>query len=342
MSRNPTANPTACLAPLTPHKTFFELMRRFDALHHRQQVPGLRQRRRRPVWLRMEQSAAMHFASTEVAAVQVVSPAFGASDVWPEVRVELRHFGLFAPYGALPLHITEHAMREKGFERNGAFEQFVNVVSSDMAWLHYTAWAAMHPALGYERDRNAFIDRIGGMAWVDAPGVHGASTARGSAGNPHAQACRRSWPGLYIAPHRPMANLQRLLRAYFKTPVQLLPRGGRWLAVPATGREGQRLGRWRLGSRVWDAQNTLDIEIGPIDAGAFHLWQRRAPATRALVAVVADYAGGSVQAAVHVQVRTRPELAARVGRTRVGVDAWANPGHVLRRLTVHEASQDAP
>ena len=328
-------SPLDALVPLTPHKTFFELMRRIDALQHQQQ-PGRVHWRRRPAWLRMEQVAAMHFASTEVADVQLRAPAFGERDAWPEVRVVQRHFGLFAPYGPLPLHFTEHALREKGFERNAAFEQFVNVASADMAWLHYCAWAAMHPALGYDRDRNAFAERVSAMAWADTP----SPTQRPRTANAHAQACRRSWPGLYIAPQRPLAGLRRLLQAYFETPVRLLPRAGRWLSVPAGGRQGQRLGRWRLGSRVWDAQNTLDIEIGPIDAAQFHLWQRRAHATRALVAVVTDYTGGDVQPAVHVAVRTQPEQAARVGRVRIGVDAWAKPGRALRRLTVHEPFQD--
>jgi type VI secretion system protein ImpH len=327
----------AALLSLTPTKRFFELMRRIDALQAQRPAGPRAAAGRRPGWLRMEQSAAMHFASAEVTHVTVLPQPFGAADAWPDLRVVQRHFGLFAPYGPLPLHFTEHAMLEKRYERNPAFEQFLNLVSTDMAWLHYRAWSSMHPALGYERARHPFLARIGSLSRADAN-----SCADDQADAAHPARCRRSWPGLYVGPQRPLAGLQRLLRRYLQTPISTMPRGGRWLSVPTGIAQGKRLGRWRLGSRVWDAQNTLDIVVGPIDADQFHLWHRRAPAVRALVAVVTDYAAGAVQPAVHVLVRTRPEMAGRIGRMRVGVDTWAHPGHQLARLTVHESFETSP
>lgn len=328
-------NVATALRSLTPRKTFFELMRRIDASQRARSGAKSVWLPRRPAWLHVAQAASMNFASTEVSEVTVLPPAFGEPQAWPDIQVVQRHFGLFAPYGPMPLHFTEHAMLEKRFERNPAFEHFLNLLSSDMAWLHYRAWSAMHPVLGHERARHPFVERVRSLS----QGRAAASPLGPEKGDRDAFICRGSWPGLYAAAHRPLPALQRLLRTYFRVPIATLPRGGRWLNVPVGRRQARDLGRWRLGSRVWDAHSTLDIEVGPLDEGGFHQWRRRSPAVQALVGVVADYAGGLVHPSVHVTLRTRPEMAGRIGRMRVGVDAWATPGTGLRRFTVHESFQ---
>lgn len=332
---------------LTPQRTFFELMRRVETLQRNAKAALRAERRplRRPAWLRIEQPAAMHFASTEVSRVQIDMPPFASPaapddhDEPPHVTVTQRHFGLFAPYGPLPLHMTEHAMQEKRFERNAAFERFVNVVCGDLAWLHYVAWSAMHPVLGYERTRNPFVERVTSLAYARAAD-HDDTNNADNADDPHARACRAAFPGIYCAPRRSLADLQRMLRSYFGVALQVSPRHGRWIAVPPAARDARRLGAWRMGARIWDVQHSLEIVIGPIEADAFYHWQRRAAAVAAVYAVVADFVDGRLYPVIKVQVRTRPELAGRVGGMRVGVDAWSRPNHALRTLTVYESFRD--
>jgi type VI secretion system protein ImpH len=313
---------------LTLNRTFFELMRRVEALE-RERAGSAANARRCPVWLRIEQPAEMHFASAEVASVRVARSRFAEADEHPQVDVIQRNFGLFAPYGPLPLYVTEHAMQEKRFERNAAFERFVNVACGDLAWLHYVAWSAMHPVLGCERVRNPFVERVTSLARAKA--------RPGEAADQHAQACRRAFPGMYCAPRRSIADLQRILACYFKVPLRIMPRHGRWIAVPPARHRGRHIGTWRLGPRIWDVQHSMEIVIGPIDAGEFYRWQRRAAALMALCEVAADFVEGRVDPVIRIQVRTRPELAGKVGRMRIGVDAWSRPGHALRTLTVHES-----
>ena len=64
------------------------------------------------------------------------------------------------------------------------------------------------------------------------------------------------------------------------------------------------------------------------------------PMELAMFAVAADFADGRAAPVIKVQVRTRPELAGKVGRMRLGVDAWSRPGVSLRTLTVYESFQD--
>ncbi|WP_277601823.1 type VI secretion system baseplate subunit TssG [Burkholderia stagnalis] len=317
---------------LTPHRTFFELMRRVEVLERERGAP-VRRARRSPPWLRIEQSADMRFASSEVAIVQVEQKRFIDLDDHPLVNVVQRHFGLFAPYGPMPLHVTEHAMQEKRFERNAAFERFVNVACGDLAWLHYFAWSSMHPVLGYERARNPFAERVTALANANAPRV-------GAAGDRDVQACRRAFPGVYCAPRRSLADLRRVLARYFRMPLRIVPRHGRWITVPPAPRGGRKLGAWRLGARIWDVQHSMEIVIGPIEADEFHRWRRRAAAVMAVCAVATDFVDGRIDPVIKVQVRTRPELAGKVGRMRIGVDAWSRPNHALRTLTIYESFRD--
>ncbi|VWC32015.1 type VI secretion protein [Burkholderia lata] len=307
---------------LTPHRTFFELMRRVDMLVRDRGGP-VWQARRSPSWLRIEQSAEMQFASTEVSTVRVE-----AGDHL-QVGVVQRHFGLFAPYGPLPLHVTEHAMQEKHFERNAAFERFVNVACGDLAWLYYIAWSSMHPVLGYERARNPFVERVTALA-----------NASGHAGDRDVQACRRAFPGLYCSSRRSLVDLRRMMAHYFRVPLRIVPRYGRWIPVPPAPGGGRRLGAWRLGARIWDVQHSMEIVIGPIDADEFHRWQHRSAAAMAVCAVATDFVDGRIDLVIKVQVRTRPELAGKVGSMRVGVDAWCRPGQALRTLTIYESLRD--
>lgn len=320
------------IAGLSAHKPFLELMRRVESQGSESGRP-LR-RRRRPQWLRLEQAAAMHFASTEVARVTPLEAAPPEGRPEPMLQVVMRHFGLFAPYGPLPLHLTEHAMVERRFERNRGFEAFVNLISAEMAWLHYAASTAMHPVISSEQGRHTFQQRVTGFRAQPH-----ADDAQGTALDRHIRACRLSYPGVYLGQQRSATVLRRLLQAYFKVPIQLLPRAARWLQVPEAAQQSKEVGRWRLGSRVLDAQ-TIDIEVGPIGARDLEAWHRRAEATQALVALVQDYSRGRLAPAIHLSVKTHPDMATRVGQMRLGSHAWVHPGHAIRRVTVHDAPQE--
>jgi type VI secretion system protein ImpH len=315
--------------------SFFELMRRFERLHQ-ERAPSqgqAAQLRRQPRWLRLEQAAELDFAPAEVQSVELrLDPFDSAAE--PELLVRQRHFGLYAPYGPLPVFVTEHAMQERRFERNPAFERFVNLVSAQLAWNHYCAWSALHPVLGYERARNSFVQRLGQLSNV-LPG-----TAATPGGAEHALACRAAWPGFYLTRQRPLAPLRRMLEQYFQVPVQVLARAGRWMAVPNQGRDPRRLGQWRVGRRVLDAQLQAQIVVGPLECQAFGQWKRKSPCVAALMQIANDYTDGHLQPRVLVQIRTRADMAGRLGAMALGHDAWAHPGDSIQTLNVYDAFQE--
>ena len=320
-------------------KDFFELMRRVESLQRArqtQQASSGRQDhsvRRAPPWLTIEQSAELVFAPGEVASIALRTAPLDPQDV-QEVVVRQRHFGLFAPYGPLPLYVTEHAFLERMYERNTAFERFINMVSARLAWNHYCAWSALHPVLACERPRNAFAERLGHISSAPRDGQQ----AQGR--HDHAGACRAAFAGVYACRQRPLAPLRRMLARYFNVGVRVLPRTGRWMAVPNRGTDPRRLGQWRVGSRVQDAQLQTQIVVGPLDATAFQQWKRKSACVAAMAHIANDYADGAIQPLILVQIRTSAAMAARVGAMHLGHDAWAHPGEAIQTLTVYDAFQE--
>lgn len=304
---------------LRPGQTLFNLMRHVDAMV-REEL------RRRPDWLRIETPADMSFSGGDIVATDVDRDDDGAV---MGLTILQRNFTLFAPDGPLPLHVTEHALHEKLFERNRAFERFVSLLVADLSWLHYRAWADMHPVFGHERLRHPFAERMLGL--IESPHPQLADDPRGAV-----KEFRHSYPASFIRRARSLTGLQRMLSEHFETAVQVKPWQGRWWrqseATPT-----RAIGRWRMGRRVWEVQHLVAVEIGPIDADEFPTWRRGSVAVDDMVRIVADYAEGRVDAMVHVWIRTRPEMAARLGRHRLGTDFWTHPDHGCQRVTVFDA-----
>ena len=319
--------PSGMLESLRCDKTFFELMRRIEAMAENSRNRHAVQQRI-PTGVRLMQPAALHFSSSEISKVSFENTGDDSKRAL-EILIEHRNFGLFAPYGPLPIHITEHAWVERRFERNDAFEQFINLLSSNMAWLYYRAWSAMHPALCFDRTNPPFVSRLNGLVQIEP-----SFTAR----HHHSvSACRMASPGVYLNTQRPLAAMQRILATHFQVKTAIYPRRGRWCKTEHSAHVPVQVGRWRIGQRVWDVQQTINIDIGPIEAKDFHVWQRRSARIKALDAVVRDYTQARVDFAIHVLVKTSPDLAVKVGAAQLGVNTWLKSGHVLKRLTVHEA-----
>ncbi len=318
---------------LAPKTHYFELMRAIE----RDWVASLppsddgQALRDMPSHVRIEQPPLMGFAATEVESAVWETGAL--ADAPAVLRVRQRGFGLFAPYGPLPIHVTEHAFHERVLHKSAAFEAFVNGLVERLAWSYYCAWSSMHPVLGWERSRNAFRERLDSLSRSDRRSLH---PERGG----HADAalrCRQSYPGLYFGATRTLGALQSLLGRHFRHTVRVLPRARQWLPAPAKRQRGVRLGHWRLGARMLDAQQHVQIEIGPVSAAEYAHWRRNGPALQALLAIVVDYTDGRVSPLVDVLVRTSAQHAARTGAWQLGVGGWLSPNGRIDRQRVFES-----
>ncbi|MBS1157963.1 MAG: tssG [Proteobacteria bacterium] len=318
---------------ISNHKTFDELLRRLEqlvAVDGRGIRPGWDQN-----WLQIGQAAEMYFSGTDLQQVTFTPDTYVEDDPSEvssyKVNVRVRHFGLFAPFGPMPIHITEHAKHERTLERNAAFEAFLNLLSGHLAILNYRAFANTHPLLSmFAHPRlEGFSERLGRLAsgWM--------------AGNDkefsrHVSRCRKSAAWAYVRPERSLSVLESILSSYFSIQVKVSPRYGRWIEV-GYGNPGEKhLGQWRIGRRVFDTQSAILVEIGPLDAVDFPKFQRASERMKTMVRVIDDYTGGQASARIDVQVRTASSLRASLGKTRIGQDAWIKPSAGIKTVCAYD------
>lgn len=321
--------PAAPIPGLSARQDFFELLRRIERAQPAAPRLGVTHDHSRQR-LQITQQADMAFASREVVAVEQRPP---------QVRIAVRHFGLFAPYGPLPLHVTEHARSEVIARRNAAFQQFAGLLSQRFAILHYRAWAQLNAMAGHDHAEagNPFLLHLRQIA-----GVH--PHLRPSV---HVQRLRQAWPGAWLPGRRALSQLGRMLTAYFGVPIALTPRYARWIDDRGTG-DRQRLGRLgqtRIGSRFFDAQYGVQIRIGPLSAAQYAHWQRGSERVQALVSLCRDFMQHQLIPDVSLLIRTEPDMAARLGRYALSKDGWLKPDAglftqcVWQSPTYHEDDQ---
>lgn len=318
--------PTPAFPGLSNRLDFFELLRRLErdgGLHTRLGSPG----ERSEIDLRVIQPADLSFAPREVVSVKQTQPEEGR----PALVVTCRHFGMFAPYGPLPIYMTEHARQEMLSLRNRAFQEFIGLFSQRLAIWHYRAWAQMNVALGHDRPlSNAFLQRVSQMG-----GLHQAVAV-----NEHVQRLRRRFTGAYLPGRMGLSTLRRLLADYFRVPVTITPRFARWID-DGEGDARQKmgvLGRTRVGRRFFDIQHTARIRLGPLPAPHYQEYQPGGVRLGALLAVCRDYVGQQVVFDVELDILTQPDMSGRLGQVRLSKDGWLKVGPGYYRQNVFQQS----
>lgn len=312
--------------PLRQHAEFFELMRWLESGWPPSSTsPTGGTERRRPMHLlRLPQAARLDMAPAELAPNPTRSDAEGERPL----TVALRHFGLFAPYGPLPIFVTELA----GADRRAALERFLGLLSGNLAWYDYKAWSALHAVVSLDRssEGGTFVRQLRTLS--NAQASDGTTSARAA----HRQRCRTHHPGMYVGPRRTLQGLQDLLADYFSLPVAVLPRTGGWRHTGAHPQKARVLGRWTLGQRIFDPAALATLRIGPVDPKAFTRLRRRGDLLKAILEVADDFARHGIDFRVEVDVRTRRGMNGQLGAMHLGQDTWASPLDAIKRVNVHE------
>jgi type VI secretion system protein ImpH len=309
---------TSFLPGLSASQDFFELLRRIERATPEQKRLGtlgdgshLR--------LRIIQPADMSFAPREVSDVR---QTLNARRQLSEITIFCRHFGLFAPYGPLPIHITEHARNEALSKRNQAFEHFAGILSQRMAILYYRAWAQMQVAVGHDRaSENPFMRHLRQVA-----GLASQQTL-----NPHVDRIRQCFPGVYLPGRGSLRKLQEILSQYFAVPIRIEARKGLWID-DARNEQNQRMGRLgstRIGRRFFDVQHSLRLSIGPVSDPQYLDFQRNSERITTLVRICHDFVRHRMVLDVQLIIRTSPDMACRLGGGTLSRHCWLKPASVL-------------
>lgn len=310
---------SAFLPGLSASQDFFELLRRIERATPEQRRLGTLGDKSH-IRLRIIQPADMSFAPREVSDVrQTLNTRHRLS----EITIFCRHFGLFAPYGPLPIHVTEHARNEALSKRNAAFEQFAGILSQRMAILHYRAWAQTHVAVGHDRPSdNAFQQHLCQLAGLTPQ----------QALNPHLERIRRCFPGAYLPGRGSLRKLQDILSQYFAVPVRLEAHKGLWID-DSRNQQNQRMGRLgstRVGRRFFDVQHSLQLSIGPVSDPQYLDFQRNSERINTLVRICHDFVRYRMVLDVQLIIKTSPNMACRLGGGTLSRHCWLKPDSALR------------
>jgi type VI secretion system protein ImpH len=317
----------ALIVGLSASQDFFELLRRIERAtpqEPRLGTSGARSHRQ----LRIVQPADMAFAPREVADVRQRPSNNGNG---PLVTISCRHFGLFAPYGPLPIHVTEHARNESLAKRNQAFQDFASILSQRMAILHYRSWAQLNVAVGHDRSAaNPFLHHIRQIAGVTSK----------QALTPHVARVRTLFPGAYLPGRGSLQKLQEILTHYFSVSIRLEPHKGLWID-DSHNTENQRMGKLgatRMGRRFFDVQHSLVVNIGPVSEPDYLNYQRGSERLQILVHLCHDFVRHRMVLDVNLLIQTTPEMACRLGKGNLSRHCWLKPGSALRIQSLYRTA----
>ncbi|WP_444823310.1 type VI secretion system baseplate subunit TssG [Yersinia pseudotuberculosis] len=306
------------LPGISASQDFFELLRRIERATPEQGRLGT-QRDRSHLRLRIIQPADMGFAPREVSDIR---QTLNTHQHLAEITIFCRHFGLFAPYGPLPIHVTEHARNEALAKRNQAFEHFAGILSQRMAILHYRSWAQMHVAVGHDRaSANPFMNHVRQIVGLTPQ----------QALNSHVDRVRRCFPGGYLPGRGSLRKLQEILSLYFSVPIRVEARKGLWID-DSRNIESQRMGRLgntRIGSRFFDVQHSLVLSIGPVSDPQYLDFQRNSKRINTLVQICHDFVRHRMVLDVQLIIQTSPNMACRLGGGTLSRHSWLKPGSAL-------------
>lgn len=315
--------PQSVIPGLSARLEFFELLRRIERAQD--QGPRLGEiGDRSHARLRIVQPADMAFAPREVVSVKQQRDVRKG----PSITIVCRHFGLFAPYGPLSIHVTEHARNELIARRNQAFQDFAALLSQRLAILHYRAWAQLHVAVGHDHAAgNHFLTHLRQIAGA----VPHSSMSRSI------QRLRQSFPGAYLPERGSLRELQRMLTYFFDVPIHIAEHQGRWINDSGNPLQRlSRLGSTRIGQRFFDAQHILSIQIGPLPAPDYALFQRNSERLATLAHICHDFVRYRLVLDISLLIQTEPAMACRLGKAKLGSQGWLKPARAIHRQLVYQ------
>ena len=264
-------------------------------------------------FLRIQQPAMMSFAGREVQSIS----EFEIYDKKKLLDIKIRNFGMFAPYGPLPIHMTEHAIHQRLRWHTEAFNDLVNLPVNRLALLFYRAWAQLKPSVGADNlFENKFESKIGIFSGNNFSSNH-----------EDIRKVRNRWPAAYVRKERPLYDLARIINHFFDVGCKIIPRVGEWFDVPNEEHSGSKLFKFKLGHssigrRFFDPKFKFKVVIGPIDVNRYSLFERNTRHVNSIKRVVNDYVEHRYDSFFELCVQTSPEMSGRLGSARIGRSSW--------------------
>jgi type VI secretion system protein ImpH len=289
--------------------------------------------------VRFHSSPTLGFPQGAITAIRRGSPSEAAGrGAVAYTHLDLACFGMIGPAGTLPRHYSSLVVERYRRFRDTALPEFLDIFVQRMMSLLCHAWAKYRPAIQHEL--TALTGRS--AAWDDAaesprdPVTAAVASLVGLGGRGLSSRLVTGDDVVFRhAAHfsrqpRSAESLERLLRDIYRVPVRVEQFVGRWLELEQPDQTAlasrdrpdglnARLGIDAIaGCRVWDAESTFEVAVGPLSAADF---RSRLPGTERLKALgdlLRLYAGPQFE------IRVRLVLSAdAVPRCQLGGDEEA-------------------
>ncbi|WP_341675241.1 type VI secretion system baseplate subunit TssG [Niveibacterium sp. SC-1] len=292
--------------------------------------------------IRFGNSLNMGFAPSEIEALRLEAHEPEATPAWPAVpspidanasfmRAHLTpsFIGLTGTSGTLPNAYTEQLIDREITHRDRGARAFLDLFTNRAVSLFYLAWEKHRLPLRYEHDRQ---ERFLPMT-LSLLGL-GADAQIDEACGPDRPVLAETlayYGGALRQSARSAGLIERVLSDYFDVPVKVIEFAGRWHTLGAEdctslGGAHALLGEDALcGERIWQCEDGIELEIGPLRRARFASFLPGGDAARALQALVQSLAGLSLRCTVRPVLAREdisgPRLDPHAG-PRLGNDMW--------------------
>lgn len=280
--------------------------------------------------IRFASSLSLNFPPSEIESLKFEEtvPA-GGSEPAEQVRITASFIGLTGNQGALPRYYTERLAERESLHRDRAARAFLELFSHRATALFYQAWLKYRLHFQYEENRRErFLPMLLSLIGLGSNSLRDRLNADGTGVLDESLAC---FAGVLRAAGKSSAMIQGLLSEYFRSPVRVTQFIGRWFEVPADqltvlGGRHAALGAGALcGQRVWQRENRVRIEFGPLDRAAFDELLPQGAAAASLARLLGMMTGSQLEYEIRLILRreaVRPAALSEAAPLRLGWDSW--------------------
>lgn len=261
-------------------------------------------------FLRFQNSTSLSFPASQIEAMQTEprelhrdARALGSAlqnATLRYIRLTPTFMGLLGGNGALPAHYTERIAAHVLYEKDEGPRAFLDTFSNRSLALFYEAWRKYRLELKYQVDgKDTFLPLLLSLAGLGNESLRKRLTDEEGGG------VLDESIGYFAAAmrHRPASASQiaRVLAEYFSQPIKAVQFIGCWYDVPASqqttlGGANATLGAGAMsGSRVWQRDLRMRLEIGPLDRKSFDAFLPGGKAARALKSMLTMFTGVSLE-----------------------------------------------
>ncbi|MDX2114716.1 MAG: type VI secretion system baseplate subunit TssG [Planctomycetota bacterium] len=292
--------------------------------------------------VRLNQKPSLAFPATSFAGLG--PPAGGPNDAGAR-RVFLHCFGVLAPAGPFPTHLTRFIRSREVSGNDPAAARFIDLFHHRMACLFYRAWQVCNIAASQDRPSSSrFSDHIGALCGygttalrhrVDDSGVRGrsrsaAATTPRDAVDPDS---KLHFAAHLASPTRHPEGLRAILSACLGTTVTVREFLGRWISVPDASRTrlgsagAGVLGSTALaGSHVFDCQSAFRLVLGPMPLPLYRQLLPGAPGHDYVRDWIRTYLGNQLDVQIQLVVAAdnvpMTRLGGEGGGAQLGMTSW--------------------